>query len=147
MDIKEIAYGSELYESTKRFREEVLRRPLGLDLTAEDVEGESEQIHIAALENDGTGASIVVGTVLLVPLSAGRVKLRQMGISPDLQGTGSGRKVVEFAEALARQKQFQIMEMHARVYAQGFYEKLGYRTEGEQFIEVTIPTIKMTKVL
>jgi predicted GNAT family N-acyltransferase len=142
MVIKEIPYGSPLYEATKAFREEVLRRPLGLVLSDKDIAGEDTQIHIAAMEGE-----TVVGTVLLKPLSGGCIKLRQMAISPTLQGNGAGRQLVQFAESVAKVRSSHTMEMHARVFAQGFYEKLGYQATGEPFIEATVSTIKMTKTL
>jgi predicted GNAT family N-acyltransferase len=37
--------------------------------------------------------------------------------------------------------------MHARKTALGFYEKLGYRVAGDEFIEVTIPHYVMEKDL
>ena len=143
MIVKEISYSSEQYDATKYFREKILRLPLGLILSEKDIEGEEEQIHIAAIEDDGT----IIGTVLLKPLSTSHVKLRQMAVDDTFQGNGTGRKLVLFAESLARNKGFEIMEMHARIYAQGFYEKLGYQTVGAEFIEATVPTIKMTKAL
>lgn len=141
MIFKEIPFGSVQYEAMRRFREETLRLPLGLRLSAEDIHDEDHQIHIAAFEDDGS----IVGTVLLKPLSQARVKLRQMAVSPHLQRKGIGTDLVQFAEKTATFRGFHAIEMHARTYAQGFYEKLGYRTEGEVFIEVTLPTIKMVK--
>ncbi|MBY0356537.1 MAG: GNAT family N-acetyltransferase [Candidatus Obscuribacterales bacterium] len=143
MEIKEVAYGSEIYELAKGLREEVLRRPLGLDFIGVDLSEEKRQIHIVAVDQGGA----VVGTVLLIPLNEGRIKLRQMAISPALQGKGAGRKVIEFAESIAKSRNFHTIEMHARLYARGFYEKLGYKAEGDEFIEVTIPHVKMTKAL
>jgi len=141
--LKEILYGSAMYESTKCFREEVLRRPLGLKLTVWDTKDEDTQIHIAAIEDD----NLILGTVLLKPVSCSHIKLRQMAVSPLMQGKGIGRKLVQFAEMLARSKEFQVIEMHARINAQGFYQKLGYHAEGKVFTEVTVPTIRMTKTL
>ena len=60
--------------------------PLGLRLSEEDVQDEDQQIHIAALDEDGS----IVGTVLLKPLSQSRVKLRQMAVSPSLRRSGIG---------------------------------------------------------
>jgi hypothetical protein len=37
--------------------------------------------------------------------------------------------------------------MHARKTALGFYEKLGYSRQGEEFTEVTIPHYIMEKAL
>jgi GNAT superfamily N-acetyltransferase len=141
--IREIPYGSDLYERSKRLREEVLRRPLGLELNEQDVATEEIQIHIAAIVDDTS----VVGTVILKPLTLARAKLRQMAVSPGLQGTGTGRALVQHAEAVARERGFRLMEMHARVSARGFYEKLGYSAVGEQFVEATVPAIKMSKTL
>jgi predicted GNAT family N-acyltransferase len=39
------------------------------------------------------------------------------------------------------------MVMHARKSALGFYEKLGYTPEGDEFEEVTIPHYLMRKKL
>ncbi len=39
------------------------------------------------------------------------------------------------------------MKMHARLYARGFYERLGYRAASDIFTEVTIPHIEMEKML
>lgn len=141
MVIKEISFASVQYEAMKRFREEALRLPLGLTLSGEDIEGENIQIHIAAVHDDGT----IIGTVLLKPLSQSHVKLRQMAVSPLSQRNGIGRELVRFAEETALAMGFNNIELHARIYAQGFYEKLGYRAAGEPFIEVTLPTIKMIK--
>jgi len=143
MIIKEISFASADYEAMKRFREHALRTPLGLKLSDRDLKGENTQIHIAALHDDG----MIIGTVLLKPLSQSHVKLRQMAVHTLSQRNGIGRKLVLFAEATARDRGFTDIELHARIYAQGFYEKLGYQAAGEAFIEVTLPTIRMTKHL
>ena len=140
--IEEIAFGSPLYALALAFRDEHLRRPLGLSQSAEDIAGESAQYHIAALD-DGQ----IVGTVVLKPVSPTLLKLRQMAVAPLLRGTGLGASIVRFAEATAQQRGFAEIEMTARVGAEGFYEKLGYAAAGEAFLEVTIPHVRMTKRL
>jgi ribosomal protein S18 acetylase RimI-like enzyme len=52
-----------------------------------------------------------------------------------------------FAETLARDKGYKKLMMHARDTAIGFYEKQGYKTLGEQFIEVSLPHHLMEKLL
>jgi GNAT superfamily N-acetyltransferase len=143
IEITMVPFGTPLYERTKRFREALLRTPLGLELSEQDLAGEQSQIHIAAVDRVG----VVRGTVLLKPISEDTVKLRQMAVCDKVQGAGLGRKLVTFAEQVAKERGFKIIEMHARVSALGFYEKLGYATEGEKFIEVTVPTILMKKAL
>lgn len=139
--IREIPFGSAQYEAMRRFREKLLRLPIGLTLSEADLKGEDGQIHIAAVLEDGS----IAGTALLKPLSSRIVKLRQMAVSPSLQGKGLGRKLVRFAETRARELRFEVLELNARVHAKPFYEKLGYRAEGGQFVEVTLPTVRMTK--
>jgi predicted N-acetyltransferase YhbS len=143
MIIKKIPFASKTYEEMKRFREDILRLPLGLKLSVDDLIDEDTQIHIAAIEDGGS----IVGTILLKPVSQNRVKLRQMAVLPSLQQRGIGRKLVSTAEESARAMGFTIIELHARIYAKGFYEKLGYQMEGDTFIEVNLPTAKMIKRL
>jgi predicted GNAT family N-acyltransferase len=143
MNISIVPFGSDQYEETKIFRERILRAPLGLKLTAEDVAGEDQQIHIAAVDESNS----IVGTVLLKPLPDGIVKLRQMAVDNRLQGSGFGKKIVLFAEQVAKEQGGKNMKMHARISALGFYRKLGYSAEGDQFTENTIPHIGMTKNL
>jgi predicted GNAT family N-acyltransferase len=143
MRLEQIPYGSPLYEEACRLRDSVLRIPIGLRLSETDTVGEETQLHAVARDDEGT----IVGTVILKPLTAQHMKLRQMAVSQAVQGQGVGAKLVHFAEALARHHFFTSMECNARVYAVGFYQKLGYRTEGEEFIEVGLPTIRMTKLL
>jgi predicted GNAT family N-acyltransferase len=52
---------------------------------------------------------------------------------------------MNFAENVARDAGFTSMIMNARKSAQGFYEKLGYKADGKEFIEVTIPHYEMRK--
>ena len=143
MIIELVPYGSERYESMKQFREEILRKPLGLRLSHKDLEGEVQQIHIAALDANAQ----IIGTVILKPLSRDLVKLRQMAVSFAFQCQGIGKQLVQFAENTAQSNGFEAIEMNARVSAKGFYEKLGYQTEGREFIEVSVATIKMRKVV
>ncbi|HEU5046374.1 MAG TPA: GNAT family N-acetyltransferase [Rickettsiales bacterium] len=143
MDIQKIAFGSPLYDLSKRLREQVLRLPLGLVLSAQDTEGEENQIHIAAIAPDGS----VTGTIILKPASPSLYEIRGVAVAVTLQGKGLGQKLVSFAEHTARQEGVQRIEMAARITAQSFYEKLGYRIYGEPFIKSTIPHIKMEKLI
>ena len=138
--IREIAFGSPLYHRTVAFREEHLRRPLGLANSGADLAEEDKQIHIAATEGQE-----VLGTVVLKPLSPTLVKLRQMAVAPALRGSGLGGELVRFAERIAWERGYETVEMAARISARGFYERLGYRAVGGEFVDVTIPHIKMTK--
>jgi N-acetylglutamate synthase-like GNAT family acetyltransferase len=120
----------------------VLRRPLGLTFTAEQLTAEHNDIHVGAYENDQ-----VVACCVLSHYQAGILQLRQMAVSDAMQSKGIGRKLLVFAEEVAREKGYQILMMHARKVAIGFYEKCGYTIDGDEFIEVTIPHYHMQKQL
>lgn len=142
MRLCEVAYGSPGYNECKQLRHEVLRVPLGLALSDQDIAGEESQIHLAAYEGE-----TLAGLLILKPLAPQQVKFRQMAVAPHFQGKGLGRSLMEYGEAFARKRGWFRIELHARVYAKPFYEKLGYLAQGDEFTEVTIPTVKMVKQL
>jgi len=142
MALKIIDHGSEEYKQMIRLRDEILRRPLGLQFTPEELEKEKHNLHIAAYEDDQ-----MLGCCMLVEEEPGTVRLRQMAVINDLQGKGIGRALMQFAENLARDRGFKKITMHARKNAVGFYEKMGYRKRGEEFEEITIPHYVMEKDL
>ena len=124
------------------FRDLHLRRPLGLVQTPADSAGEDSQIHVAFVRDDA-----VLGTVLLKLSAAPVARLRQMVVSPELQGQGVGRQLVRHVEEIAREHGCRRMELHARMVAQPFYERLGYAAFGPEFEEVTIPHVAMGRDL
>jgi len=140
--IKQIEYNSESYKLALDLRFKILREPLGLALSKQDLDGEDQQIHIVAIAQNE-----IVGTIVLKPITRIRIKLRQMAVSHKLQGQGIGKKLVVFAEELAKSQDYKIIEMIARLSALKFYQKLGYKTEGEEFEEVTVRSINMAKTI
>jgi predicted N-acetyltransferase YhbS len=131
---REVQPGSADYEAAVRLRAAVLRQPLGLEFTAQEMADEPRCFHLVAV----TSAE-VVGTLLLKPLDARMLKMRQVAVRPDLQRVGVGAALVHFAEAFARERGFDRIVAHARDSAVGFYERLGYSTEGAPLLECTIP--------
>ena len=68
-------------------------------------------------------------------------------VSEEWTGKGMGRAIMQFAENISRDRGYKTIAMHARKTAIGFYEKLGYRIQGQEFTEVTIPHYEMLKDL
>jgi ribosomal protein S18 acetylase RimI-like enzyme len=123
-------------------REQVLRRPLGLSLYNEDTSADKlDKIFIARHNNR------VLGCLMAKPLPDNQLKLRQMAVAPEFQGTGVGRKLMLAAEEDARKEKIHLLSLHARSSAIPFYEKLGYRIDSEEFEEVGIPHKAMSKSL
>ena len=123
-------------------RNEILRKPLGLVFTEEELEQEKDDILMGAFEDDR-----LLGCCLLSPMDALTIRLRQMAVPNGMQGKGVGRALMIFAENIARDLGYKKLCMHARKTAIGFYEKLGYSISGEEFMEVTIPHFTMEKAL
>lgn len=130
------------HDAAVALRRAVLRTPLGLDFTPEQLAAEATDTHFVAFD-DGT----LLGAVVMTPYNATTVKLRQMAVSPDAQGRGVGGALIRAFEDHARALGMTAITLAARVTAQGFYTAAGYATEGEVFEEVTIPHIRMIKAL
>jgi len=142
MALKIIDHGTKEYQLMVKLRDDMLRRPLGLTFTLEELDEEKDNMLIGAFEDDS-----LLGCCMLVEERPGTVRLRQMAVLNDLQGKGIGRALMQFAENLARDHGYKTLTMHARKNAIGFYEKMGYKIKSNEFEEVTIPHFVMEKEL
>ena len=142
MALKIIDHGSPEYQQMVQLRNDILRKPLGLSFTQEELAKEKDEILIAAFEDEK-----MLGCCMLVKSGGSTVRLRQMAVLNNLQGKGIGRALMQFAENIARDLGYKKLTMHARVTAVGFYEKLGYEVVGDMFEEVTIQHNSMEKSL
>lgn len=142
MALKIIDHGSKEYQQMIKLREDILRKPLGFTFTPDELEEEKANMFIGAFEDDR-----MLGCCMLVEESPAIIRLRQMAVLNDLQGKGIGRALMQFAENIARDHGYKIIMMHARKHAIGFYEKMGYKSRGDEFVEITIPHYVMEKQL
>jgi predicted N-acetyltransferase YhbS len=142
MALKLIDYGSPEYEKMLRLRNDLLRKPLGLSFDPTELEKEKDDVLMGAFEDER-----LLGCCLLTRVDDKTLRLRQMAVPNSLQGKGIGRALMIFAENIARDMHYEILMMHARVTATGFYEKLGFEKKDGQFIEITIPHVIMEKHL
>ena len=136
----EVQHGTEEYDRTVALRDEILRSPLGLAFSSEELAGETDSFHLACRRNGE-----LVGCVVLKPLPDQQIRMRQLAVRTDCQGQGIGRSLVVYSESFAREHGYREMVLHARESATGFYQRLGYRKEGDPFIEVTLPHYAMRK--
>jgi ribosomal protein S18 acetylase RimI-like enzyme len=138
---REIAFGTPEYRLECRLREEVLRRPLGLPLSEQDLAGEENQIHFGLFEPGDD----LVACVVAVPLSPTEARIRQMAVSPPHQRRGLGERMMGELEKTLGSRGFRKLVLNARTSAAGFYAKLGYEIAGDEFVDVTVPHVRMTK--
>jgi predicted GNAT family N-acyltransferase len=138
----EALLGSDLYRQSLRLREAVLRRPLGLTVTEEELADDAMRQHFCAISY-----GLVVGTVSLRPLDEATLQLKQMAVAEDRRREGIGTRLLAHAEGWAHGAGFLLMVLNARMGAEGFYARFGYQAHGEPFDENTIPHIGMSKSL
>lgn len=138
---KIIPHGGSEYAAAVALRDEVLRRPLGLAFTPEDLEREKDFVHVSGFR-DG----VLVASCMLVPKSD-MLKVQRVAVKDGLRGENIGTAMMQYCEAYALRHGFGAVFCHARQTAVPFYIKCGWLPEGELFIETTIPHLKMRKVL
>jgi predicted GNAT family N-acyltransferase len=142
LQIKIIDFASLEYEKALEIRDLVLRKPLGMSVFKDNLSADERDTHIAALI-DGE----IVGTLILTIHSAEEIKMRQVAVNQIRKGEGIGAKMVAYSEDVAKQSGHSKMVLHARKVVVPFYQKQGYKTLGEEFLEVGIPHLKMEKYL
>lgn len=120
MGLKQIDHGSKEYKQMIALRYSILREPLGLTFSDEELEKEKDHILIAAFEEDD-----MLGCCMLKKVDDKTLQLRQMAVKNNLQGKGIGASIINFAENISRDKGYRCIIMHARDTAIGFYEKFG----------------------
>ena len=125
-----------------QLRYNILRKPLGLEFDPKELEKEREDILFGCFD-DGK----LEGCCMLTKTGPKEVRLRQMAVISGLQGKGIGKALIQFAENIARDRGYKTMMMHSRKTTCHFFEKQGYKIEGEEFIQLTIPHYKMVKKL
>ncbi|MFT3845601.1 MAG: GNAT family N-acetyltransferase [Lacibacter sp.] len=142
MALKQIDYGTKEYKQSLQLRYDILRKPLGLEFDPEELSTEKDDIHIAAFDDDK-----ILGCCFLKHVNNSIVRLRQIAVQNNQRGKGIGESLMHFAENIARDRGYKTVVMDARKETWHFFEKLGYKQDGDEFIKITIPHIVMKKKL
>lgn len=144
MDIvmKKIEYGSGEYQETIDLRDEVFRKPWGLDIKDDDLSPDKDMdIYGAYLDGE------LIGTVFLAEHEEGVARVRNVAIYEDYRGQGLGKYLMDFIEDIAREKGYKKSFLMGRTIVEDFYKRLGYKTIGEAYDYRTIPHVDMIKDL
>lgn len=142
MELKTITYGGEEYQEMVNLRYKILREPLGLTFTKEDLKKDENDLLLAAFVPD---SKKIIACCILSPISESSVQLRQMAVDDTFQQKGLGSQLLLFAERVAKAKDYKHIYLHARKVAVDFYKKHDYMIKGEEFTEVGIPHFEMIK--
>lgn len=143
MNFEEISFGSPDYDEELKLRYDILRKPLGLEFTEEQIAEEYDQKHFVIRKNSGE----IVGCLVLKIIDQHTIKMRQVAVQEECQRLGVGKLLVQGAEQWSMQFKFNKLTLHARDIAVPFYLKLGYQKVGSEFVEVGIPHWEMEKLL
>ena len=92
---KIVDYGSDEYKKAVALREEILRKPLGLFFSKEELEMEKEHVHIA-----GFLGQEMCATAVLVP-DGDEMKMQRVALKASFQGKGIGSALMRFCEEYA----------------------------------------------
>lgn len=86
------------------------------------------------------------------PVGTGRIrvvdslgKLERICILKPYRKFGLGKVIIKALEEIAEVKGLSQVKLHGQTQAEGFYQKLGYRTSSNIFMEDGIPHILMVK--
>jgi predicted GNAT family N-acyltransferase len=110
---------------------------------ADEVDGlDDSAIHLLALDGD-----VPVGTARLLVKGA-TAKIGRVCVLPAARGTGLGAALILAAlEELRRLSGVTGAYLGSQSHATGFYEKLGFVVEGEEFLDAGIPHRHMRRAL
>ena len=136
----DVDFGSSRYDELVELRYKVLLEPLGLKFLDMYREKEMNYLHIGCVESLDDN---LVGGLMLVPVNDEEIRLMQVAVDSKYQREGVGREMVKYAEKRAREAGYSRIVMHAMLSVVHFYEKLGYRQEGDIFEENGITFARM----
>lgn len=141
MKTKKITFGSNEHKQAIDLRNEFLRKPIGFPYLNDFPAEEKDWLHFVIMDDKEQ----VIGCVVAIRKNKTSVRLRQMAIHEKHQNQGVGRTLLSYAEKELQRTGFETIVVHARKDTAGFYQKTGYKQEGEEFMEVSIPHFAMIK--
>lgn len=113
-----------------QLRYDVLRRPWNQPIeTATD---NLEHISINAFIEDENGNAIACGRLQENENHIGQIRF--MAVSPNHQGIGLGKLIIEFLEEKAKEKNLKEIQLQARENAVNFYKSCGYSVKETSFL-------------
>lgn len=132
----------------------------GYDPAIEVDEKDPLSDHFLLTESKSDGTTIDVGTLrCFASPSDSLLKLGRFAVHSSYRGTGAGRSLEQsfllhlekrkpgFCQAVTSGKKQVDVVAYSQCIAVGFYTRLGWRTEGNEFLEEGQPHIKIVKTI
>ncbi|VAW59750.1 hypothetical protein MNBD_GAMMA11-1159 [hydrothermal vent metagenome] len=133
----------EEFEQYYALRWLLLRKPWNQPRGSEQDDQEKYAYHIMAIENRQA-----TGVARLEFPQTHLAQLRYMAVRDSDQLKGTGRNIIRHMEKYALSRSINMLFLHARENAIGFYEKMGYQQIEKSYVLFdTIRHTKMRKIL
>ncbi|AIQ67999.1 GNAT family N-acetyltransferase [Paenibacillus graminis] len=124
-----------------RIRREVFVEEQGVALADEFDDHEKHAEHILLYQEE-----LPVGTARLRSVD-GWAKLERICLSAPYRKSGLGSVIIDTLEKMAVERGHRQAKLHGQKQAEGFYQRLGYVTSSQVFMEDGIPHVLMVKQL
>ncbi len=138
-----VEFATPAHDETVRLRDEVLRKPLGLEFSQEEMALECEDLHLACYDKFNR----LLGCIVLSAVDEETIEMKQIAVIAKRQKKGIGSLLVRASELLSKQKKYKEIVLKARAKAVPFYNGLEYIKRGKAFTEVSLKHYKMYKKL
>lgn len=133
---------SQLMADARSVRHCVFIDEQGIDPALEWDDDDATSLH-ALVRCDG----LPVGTARLLTAQAGVARIGRMAVLAQYRGQGLGARLLQAMLCVARDRGDHTAVLHAQCTATGFYERAGFVSHGERFIEAGIEHIGMNRPL
>lgn len=131
---------SETYKEALQIRHKVFVDEQGVPVNLEIDELEAVTEHVVLYKEDQP-----VATARILELENATYKVQRVATLKPFRGQGCGARLMQEIESHVKKADAQKLILGAQNTAIPFYEKLGYTTEGEEFMDAGIPHHNMIK--
>lgn len=130
------------YPLSREIREEVFVKEQEYPIELEFDEADENCWHLVLTNNEKA-----IATARLLKLSEGVFKPGRIAVLKEYRGKNIGAELLTLIIEKAREMGAKELHIGAQTYAVGFYEKFGFKTTGEEYMDEHIPHIDMIAYL
>lgn len=130
------------YPLSREIREEVFVREQEYPIELEFDEADENCWHLVLTDNEKA-----IATARLLKLSEGVFKPGRIAVLKEYRGKNIGAELLTLIIEKAKEMGAKELHIGAQTYAVGFYEKFGFKTTGEEYMDEHIPHIDMIAYL
>lgn len=137
---------SDVYVQSLKIRNTVFVKEQQVPLSLEIDKDEAYAVHFVLLLDDQDETA--VSTLCILPSANGEQALIQrVATLKPYRGQGYAQKLMVHVLDFLQSQHFKIVELHAQIQAIPFYEKLGFESFGDIFLDAGIQHVAMKKIV